>query len=463
MKSSERCGGSFDKKKDALLDIGAWPPSWKLGNAIWGQEVVRCDDLTGIAISLPRHESWWTRNTMLLRLRGSFLEVVYYPQNVLRTLGKMEDVDLGFSSFLDEEIPWKKRISIRFRISIDIPIRYLLSLSLLTKRFKPDILYVHGCSISPHTFFLILSPFNSKRVVTVHSIPSQEAKGGCYGVLPRMLSFLYELVEKLALSRADRIIVLNNGRKRWIHDRYGREVSEKSVVVNNGVDIENIERILTMDNLTEEQRKHICVPVGSFVVFLAKGFVPCNGQEFLIRAMPELLRARSDIRLVLAGDGSTKTQMVKLSEDLGVSSNVIFLGTIPNSEVLRTIVASDVVVLPSIRHGGVEEGFSIFILESMASGKPVVATRVGGNLECIIHQENGILIPEGDSAAIASAVLTLHNNPDVRKSLGERARNYVIEYWTWSRNVEKVHYEYKQLLSGDGSRRKTGRARTGIP
>jgi len=366
-------------------------------------------------------------------------------KNLLDNLRKQENIDVEFSSFIEDEIPWKKRTSISFKISFDMPIRYLFSLSMLAKRMRPDILHVQGCSISPYTYFLIFSPCDFERVLTVHGLTSKEARGGNYGELPRMLSFLYELLEKYSYRRADRIIVLNNGRKEWISETHGKGIGDKTVVINNGVDMANIAEISALEGLRGKQRYEIGIPDDSFVVFLAKGFVHCNGQEYLIRAMPELVRLRDDVRLVLAGDGPTKKPMMKLSEELGVASNISFLGTIPNSNVLKWIFASDAAVLPSTKHGGVEEGFSIFLLESMAMGKPVAATRVGGNLECIVDGQNGLLIPEKDSGAIASSVLMLHDDPGLRTRLGMRARRDVAEKWTWRKNAESVCHEYMTL------------------
>jgi hypothetical protein len=109
--------------------------------------------------------------------------------NVVKSLRQIDDLTLDFSSFLTEEISWSKRISLSFKLSINFPLKYLLSSSLRVRRFKPDILHVQGCVISPYIYFLLLSPFRSKRVITVHGISSQEARSGNYGEFPRMMSF----------------------------------------------------------------------------------------------------------------------------------------------------------------------------------------------------------------------------------------------------------------------------------
>ncbi len=366
--------------------------------------------------------------------------------NVVKSLRQIDDLTLDFSSFLTEEISWSKRISLSFKLSINFPFRYLLSSSLRVRRFKPDILHVQGCVISPYIYFLLLSPFRSKRVITVHGISSQEARSGNYGEFPRMMSFYYRFVEKAAFRRADRIIAVNHLRKKWLIENYGPSIGKKTIVIQNGVDLTAVQRMLDSNGLRESTRSELGIPDGNYLIYLAKGFVPCNGQEYLIRAFAELTKARKDLNLALAGDGPSREQMLSLVEDLGVSDSVRFLGTIPNSESLKVLNSSDIVVLPSARVDGIEEGLSIFLLESMAMGKPVVATNVGGNPDCIRGRENGLLIPEKNVKAIGDSILELIEDSTLRERLGRNARKDIIDNWTWEKKVREIYEEYKRLL-----------------
>jgi len=104
--------------------------------------------------------------------------------NVVKNLRQIDGLTFDFFSFLTEEISWSKRISLSFELSINSLFKYILSSTLRVRRFKPDILHVHGCVISPYIYFLLLSPYRSKRVITVHGISSQEARSGNYGEFP---------------------------------------------------------------------------------------------------------------------------------------------------------------------------------------------------------------------------------------------------------------------------------------
>ena len=184
-----------------------------------------------------------------------------------------------------------------------------------------------------------------------------------------------------------------------------------------------------------------------FLIFMAKGFVTINGHEYLIRALP-LMKARGlKVHLALAGDGTLNPVMKALAAELGVADDVTFMGTITNSEALSAEAAADVIVLPSIRTGSTEEGSSIFLLESMAMAKPIVATAVGGNLTCIQDHVNGILVPERDPQAIADAVVDLKNNPELRRQLAHNAELDAESKWTWNETAKKVLELYTSLLN----------------
>jgi glycosyltransferase involved in cell wall biosynthesis len=366
---------------------------------------------------------------------------------VVKNLRQIDGLTLDFSSFMTEEISWTKRMSLAFKLSFNFPFRYLLSSLFLVKKSKPDILHVQGSVISPYIYFFLLCPYNLKRVITVHGIASQEAESGNYGEFPRMMSFYYRFTEKAAFRRADKIIAVSHMRKKWLVENYGQSVGKKTVIIQNGVDLTAIQKVLQSSGLRESARRQLDIPDGSYLIYLAKGFVPCNGQDYLIKAFAELMKIRKDMSLALAGDGPSRELLVGLAKDLGVSNRVHFLGTIPNSESLKVLSASDMVVVPSARVGGIEEGLSIFLLESMAMGKPVIATNVGGNPDCIKDRENGLLIPEKNVKAICDSILELVVDQSLRERLGMNARKDIIENWTWDRKVRAIYEEYNRITS----------------
>ncbi len=131
--------------------------------------------------------------------------------------------------------------------------------------------------------------------------------------------------------------------------------------------------------------------------------VPQKGFDLLIRAMAQLWAAGHAVGdLVLAGEGPERDRLVALAEKLGVASRVIFTGTVGRRQAAALFAGCEFFVLPS-RH----EPLGIVNLEAMASGKPVLATHVGGVPEIVRHGETGWLVPPEDPAALAAGILLL--------------------------------------------------------
>jgi glycosyltransferase involved in cell wall biosynthesis len=122
--------------------------------------------------------------------------------------------------------------------------------------------------------------------------------------------------------------------------------------------------------------------------------------ETLIRAVPLVLQHIPAFRLRIVGDGPARPSLEALAESLAARAHVEFIGE--TKEVRRHLAEASVFVLPSLT-----EGVSIALLEAMATGLPVVATRVGGNIEVVLEGETGILIPPREPASLAFAVVSV--------------------------------------------------------
>ena len=125
---------------------------------------------------------------------------------------------------------------------------------------------------------------------------------------------------------------------------------------------------------------------------------PIKGIFYLLYALKEISRRRSDFMLDIIGDGPIKNECMKLVGNLNITDKVIFHGLKPREEIAKYMKECDFLVLPSLW-----ESFGIVLAEAMACGKPVVTTLSGGQRE-FISKNWGILIPSGDSAALAKAI-----------------------------------------------------------
>jgi glycosyltransferase involved in cell wall biosynthesis len=107
---------------------------------------------------------------------------------------------------------------------------------------------------------------------------------------------------------------------------------------------------------------------------------------------------------------------------------------------------ADIILIPSITSHGIQEASSLAMLEGMACGKVVICSDIGGMHEIIQDMENGILVEEGNPAAIARAVETVMENQDLRVAIGKRAREYVLQNHSFVAHASKVAQIYDSVL-----------------
>ena len=172
-----------------------------------------------------------------------------------------------------------------------------------------------------------------------------------------------------------------------------------------------------------------------------------KGHIYPLKAVQNL--ARKDLILLLIGDGNERENLVALSNRLGISGRVRFLGW--RNDVNEILDCIDIFVLPSL-----EEGFPNAIIEAMSKSKPVIATDVDGNTEAVIDGYNGIIVPPEDPQSLAEAILELVHDNEKRIRFGRRSREMVEESFDLEKIVEQYEKLYdllvKPKLKSDGYR-----------
>ena len=202
---------------------------------------------------------------------------------------------------------------------------------------------------------------------------------------------------------------------------------KKLVLIHNGVDLLTFESAQTF---REETRRKLGIKPWERVIIIVANLIAYKGHRDLLEAAQEVLEHIPQAVFLLVGeDRGIGRDLKKIAIDLGIAAKIRFLGL--RHDIPSLMAASDLSVLPSY-----EEGFSNVILESMAAGLPVVATRVGGNPEAIADGVTGWLVPRGNSAVMAEKIIDLLGDPKRAKSWGERGRNRVKEVFTIERMVE---------------------------
>jgi glycosyltransferase involved in cell wall biosynthesis len=177
---------------------------------------------------------------------------------------------------------------------------------------------------------------------------------------------------------------------------------------------------------------------GPRMIFACRQLFPRKGIRFLIEAVAQLKPRFPDIKLVLAGDGFERPDLVKLAERLRIGGDVTFLGWVPNIALPPYYRAAAVSVIPSL-----EEGFGIPAAEAMGCEVPVVATDAGGLPEVVEHGVTGLVVPRGDSAALAGAIGSLLDDAELRRRMGHAGRERALRLFDWDRTAQQLEQVYR--------------------
>jgi len=208
------------------------------------------------------------------------------------------------------------------------------------------------------------------------------------------------------------------------------------VVIPNGVNTEefnpNVDGQVVRRRLRAEDK---------LVVLFVGSLLPVKGVEYLLRSMPIILSAISNVVFVIVGEGFQRDFLERLGRKLGVSKSVIFTGQVQRSEMPFFFAACDVFVMPSL-----SEGFNNAVIEAMASGKPVVGTSVGGTRDQIRDGLNGYLVESGNPRELADRVLLLLSDARRRKVMGRESRKIVEREFSMRLRVTRTLEVYGSII-----------------
>jgi glycosyltransferase involved in cell wall biosynthesis len=159
-----------------------------------------------------------------------------------------------------------------------------------------------------------------------------------------------------------------------------------------------------------------------------------KGHRYLLEAIAIANRARSEaprIKCAIAGEGSKRDELATFAKELGIARDVLFLGMIGDSRQL--LDALDAFVFPSLK-----EGLGVALLEAMACGLPVVASRAGGVIDIVEDNQSGVLVAPRDAASIADAIATLVTDTPRRANLGSAGRVRIVENFSIDATTKKT-------------------------
>ena len=274
---------------------------------------------------------------------------------------------------------------------------------------------VHSHGYKPNIFLGVIPKIDFKTVSTVHGWAKQTA-----GLKVRA----YEFLDSLALRRMDCVVAVSKGVRADLLRR--GLIEDKIKLIYNGINFNNN----GPGYEPQEIRGKYGIPHNAPVIGTLGRLSAVKGHVFLIRAMPSILKEVKDCILVIAGDGPLKADLERLVRELNLTHSVKLIGYVKDAGQFLSMI--DLFVLPSL-----SEGLPISLLEAMASGKPVVASAVGGISEVITTDKEGVLVSPGDPNAIARVVKNFIVNKELMNMLSQGGRKLVQDRFSSSRMTRK--------------------------
>jgi glycosyltransferase involved in cell wall biosynthesis len=300
-------------------------------------------------------------------------------------------------------------------------LKFPISLGELTRFIRSvDVIHCH------YTFFMaMLGTFmgrllGKRTIVTLHGLGTLDSSVG--------KSTFMRCFRWVSLKCADRVIATSQE----MHQTALRFVpDEKIVVISNGVNTSHF------NPLNRQEAAEI-------VILTMRRLAPKNGVQYLVEAAPLVISSLPQVVFWVAGEGKLEASIRRRVAELGLEEHFRFIGMVAHEQTKEYYQQADLVVFPSSA-----ESTSLACLEAMSMEKAIVASNLQAYQDMLGNQERGLLVelfdrvesdynapaslPEERIKALAAAIIKLANDPVLRRELGKKARQFVVEEYDWSR------------------------------
>ena len=244
------------------------------------------------------------------------------------------------------------------------------------------------------------------------------------------------------LPRADYVTVLSQADGAGM--RQGFSIApDRITVIPNGVDTRSF---IPSSAARSSVRARLGLADDEVAIAILASLEPRKGQHIMLDALASpLLRTahtRRPIRLVLIGDGPSRETLRSRAKRLGLADRVIFIGAIHHEDVPAMLNGMDIMALPSIA-----EGMPLALLEAMACGRAVIASRVGAIESVITDGVNGLLVPPAASLALARGIEKLISDPDYATLLGVRARQEIAPHYDEALTMKRYEEVFRRVAN----------------
>ncbi|MFC1487500.1 glycosyltransferase family 4 protein [Thermoproteota archaeon] len=299
-----------------------------------------------------------------------------------------------------------------------------------TKTVDFDVIHVHDwlAAFSGISFKHYLK---KPMIITVHSTEVGRAQG-----LHSPDSFSINGIEWWATYEANRVIVCSESMKNEICDHFDIP-SEKVDIIPNAIDVTKYKTSVDRGAVRQRYGVGYC----DKLILCVGRLVPQKGVEYFIRAIPTIANNYPEAKYIIVGEGWSRDKLEAEAHATGHIDKIHFTGFASDKDVIELMTSADVLIVPSIY-----EPFGIVALEGMATGVPVVASKVGGLDEVIDHDKTGLFVYPRSLESIAWGIDRILSDPDHAKWLTQNAKEKLHKAYSWEAVAMKTVEVYKKVV-----------------
>lgn len=312
----------------------------------------------------------------------------------------------------------------------------------IIRKEQIDVIHSHWIIPSGLVGGICKKAFRGKHILTEHAA----------GMVALEKLPLKEKIANFILGNSDRITVVSS----YIHERMLNLIQPEMTDDIKNKNIKNKIEIIPMGVDTvafkpskdkNELKIKYDIKSENILIFIGR-LAEKKGISYLIKAMPEIISKNSHTELIICGDGPFRKDMEQLAKRIGLEKFVRFTGYVTNKEKVDYLSLSDVLLIPSIvTKSGDMEGLPVVMLEGFASGKPIIASNVGGVKDAIKDGWNGFLIEQKNSILIMKKVMELLENEELKVKFSKKALETSKKY-DW----EVIGEKYVRIIKNIGAR-----------
>lgn len=317
-------------------------------------------------------------------------------------------------------------------INIIISLSFCLSASIILfkKRKEYDIVHFHGASLPLMSNILQLKLYRKKVISKVAAANLGTEAGSLKGKYSLLGKILIRLLRKV-----DYFIAISEEIKEGLLiDGYDQN---KIVRIPNFIDTKVFYPV--NKKLKKQLKKKLFLPDKKIITFSGR-LVERKGIHILLQSFAMVVKKYKNIFLIILGGGYLEKNLKDQSQTFGIDKNIKFCGFVTN--IHEYLNATDIYIFPSF-----QEGFPNAVLEAMACGLPVIATKIGGVVDIIKDGENGLLVEPGNKNELANALKKLISEPGYALSLGQNALKTIRENYGIDIIVNKYLHLYAKMMN----------------